>query len=570
MKKFRYPYRLFSWLILSLIVLLFTMTPALGQSRSVAFLPFEVHADRDLSYLSSGIRDMLASRLAGSVGIKIIDKGMVDRALAGSGKISGVKEFVEFGRRLHSDYVVAGSLTALGGGVSLDAKVYYVSGSAQPESFYATASKEDDVIVAIDDLAWDIAEKTFSYKRPASRLDRTAAPSGTAAVSPYTTAHPERAFMYTPEGKYGSSPFIRPTGITGSLGFTKTQNLNLFIQAMDVGDIDGDGADDVVIAGLTEICFYHRTGNRLEKFHTIPVLARYVIHRVSLADLNNNGRDEVYISCADDFTPNSFGVEWQGEKFEYLFKDARRFIRTIAIPDEGVILAGQRGDSRGAVSPGIFRMTVNNGNLELGARLPIPKIINLFNFSMADIDGDGQAEIVAIDDSDRLRVYRPGGKLLWKSDDHYGGTKNYIGDHGPAKTRPSVGEAERIYVPSRIVVQDINNDGIQDVILNKNLSTSSRIFKKIKSYPSGEIHGLVWNGIGLAQLWRTRKIDGYVADCQLRLQDVPEGEKSGPDGPEAILYVGLVLRSGWMDIMTSDESAIIMYQLDFESEKETM
>ena len=570
MKKFRYPYKLFSWLILSCIVLLFTMTPVLGQSRSVAFLPFEVHADRDLSYLSSGIRDMLASRLAGSVGIRIIDKGMVDSALAGSGKISGVKEFVEFGRRLHSDYVVAGSLTALGGGVSLDAKVYFVSGSAPPENFYVTAAKEDDVIVAIDDLAWDIAEKTFSYKRPASRLGRTAAPSGTAAVSPYTTAHPERAFMYPPEGGHGSSPFIRPTGITGTLGFTKTQNLNLFLQAMDVGDIDGDGADDVVIAGKTEICFYHRTGNRLEKFHTIPVLARYVIHRVSLADLNNNGRDEVYISCADDFTPNSFGVEWQGEKFEYLFKDARRFIRTIAVPGEGVILAGQRGDSRGGVSPGIFRLTINNGNLELGTRLSVPKIINLFNFSMADLDGDGQAEIVTIDDSDRLRVYRPGGKLLWKSDDHYGGTKNYIGDHGPSKTRPSVGEAERIYVPSRIVVQDINNDGIQDVILNKNPSTSSRVFKKIKTYPSGEIHGLVWNGIGLAELWRTRKIDGYVADCRLRLQDVPEGEKSGANGPGAILYVGLVLRSGWMDIMTSDESTIIMYQLDFEPEKETM
>ncbi|MCK5230602.1 MAG: VCBS repeat-containing protein [Desulfobulbaceae bacterium] len=569
MKTYCYPYRVVFWLILSCIFLFSSMTPALGQSRSVAFLPFDVHADRDLSYLSSGIRDMLASRLAGSVGIKIIDKGMVDSALAGSGKISRSEEFVELGRRLQSDYVVAGSLTALGGGVSLDAKVYFVSGSAMTENFYATAAKEDDVIVAIDDLAWDIAEKVFSYKRPASRLRQAAIPAGPAA-SPYTTAHPERAFMYPPEGGYGSSPFVRPRGIAGALGFTKTQNLKMFLQAMDVGDVDGDGIDDVVMAGGTEIFFYHRTGNRLEKFGSIPVLARYTIHGISLADLNNNGRNEVYVSCADDFSPNSFAIEWQDKGFEYLFKDARWFVKPITVPGEGEILAGQRAGGRGGLMPGIFGLTVNNGNLDQGSRLPVPKAVNLFNFSMVDLDGDGQTEIVAIDDADRLRVYQPGGKLLWKSDDYYGGTKSYIGDHSIRKSRRMDEDAERIYVPSRIVVQDINRDGIQDVILNKNLSTSSRLFKRLKSYPSGEIHGLIWNGIGLAELWRTRKIDGYVADYQLRLRDVSEGEKSSSDGPDAILYVGVVLRSGWMDAITSEESTMIMYQLDFESEKEGM
>lgn len=569
MKTSCYPYRVVFWSILSCILLFPSITPAQGQSRSVAFLPFDVHADRDLSYLSSGIRDMLASRLAGSAGISVIDKGMVDSVLAGSGKISRVEEFVELGRSLKSDYVVAGSLTALGGGVSLDAKVYSISVSAMPENFYATAAKEDDVIVAIDDLAWDIAEKVFSYKRPASRLRQAVTPAAIAA-SPYTTAHPERAFMYSHEGGYGSSPFVRPRGIAGTLRFTKTQNLKLSLQAMDVGDVDGDGVDDVVMAGETEILFYHLTGNRLEKFRSIPVLARYIIHGISLADLNNNGRDEVYVSCADDFSPNSFGIEWQGKELEYLFKDARWFVKTITVPDEGVILAGQRASGSDGLAPGIFGLTVNNGNLDQGSRLSVPKVVNLFNFSMVDLDGDGQTEIVAIDDTDRLRVYQPGGKLLWKSDDYYGGTKSYIGDHGIRKTMRMGEDAERIYVPSRIVVQDINRDGIQDVILNKNLSTSSRLLKKMKSYPSGEIHGLIWNGIGLAELWRTRKIDGYVSDYQLRLRDVSEGEKSSSDGSDAILYVGVVLRSGWMDAVTSEESTMIMYQLDFESEKEGM
>ncbi len=65
---------------------------------------------------------------------------------------------------LAADYLVTGSFTSLGGGASIDAKVY-ARQTRTTHDFYATASTADDVIMAINNLAWDIGEKIFGLCR---------------------------------------------------------------------------------------------------------------------------------------------------------------------------------------------------------------------------------------------------------------------------------------------------------------------------------------------------------------------------------------------------------------------
>ena len=96
------------------------------------------------------------------------------------------------------------------------------------------------------------------------------------------------------------------------------------------------------------------------------------------------------------------------------------------------------------------------------------------------------------------------------------------------------------------------------IIVNKHLSSASRVFKNLKSYPNGEIHGLAWNGIALAELWRTSKIDGYIADYQFRM--------IGDEG-KAILYVVVILSTGVSEIFSANESTVLMYPLDLSEEK---
>ena len=548
--------RTVSVLLAALIFVIHLALPTTGttQTGRIAFLPFKANAPQDMSYLTSGIRDMLASRLASEIGLTVIDKSVVDKALASAGTPTQTEAFQKLGKTLQADFLVAGSLTALGSGLSLDAKVFDM-GKGTSQNFYATAKNESEIIQNIDSLAWDISEKVFAHKRPASALP-TAQAAAVQAPPQYATAHPERAFA-SRGGMQGGSPFIYPKGITTS-EFQKTQNMKLSLQGMEVADLDGDGSEEMILADHTGVHIYKRDENRLTKVGRIPGPSGYQIHAISVADLNHNGKPEIYVSTADHQGPKSMAFEWQGgDKADYLFKDAAWYARAMEIPGEGWVLAGQRGDFDRVVAPGISRLDVSGGKVKATSSLAVPSKVNLFDFTIADLDNDGSKEIIAIDQDDQLQVLRSAGSLLWKSGEYYGGTTRFVGGPPPtADQHELIGQEkyDRIYIPSRIIVRDVNGDGFADVLVNKNISISSRLFKNMKNYPSGEIHALTWNGIGLTELWRTRKIDGYISDYLLR----PNAEKTGAE-----LLVGLILPTNLIDVFSEHTSTVLMYQLDF-------
>jgi len=552
--------RLVSILAVALILAL-TSAPALAADKtgSIAFLPFKANAPQDMTYLTSGIRDMLASRLASEIGLTVIDKGLVDKALAGAGVPAQNDAVRKIGKSLGADYLVAGSLTSLGGSLSLDAKVFDMA-TGTPQSFYATAKGENEIITAIDTLAWDIGEKVFNQKRPAAALAQAAAPAqAQTPQNQYLTAHPDRALA----GRGGASPFIYSKGINSAFDFSKSQNMKLSLQYMESADLDGDGAEEVILADRETVQIYKRDQNRFSKVGQISGTTGFRIHAVSVADMNGNGKPEIYVSAADTKNPRSFAFEWLGtDKADYLFKDAPFYVRAMQIPGEGFLLAGQRSDFDKAVAPGIHRLDVNNGEAKATTRIDVPDSVNLFEFTIADLDNDGSKEIIAIDQYDRLQVLRTGGSVLWKSDEFFGGTTRFIGGQEALGISQRVTQSEdlgRIYIPSRIIVSDVNGDGLPDVIINKNLSSASRLFQNMKNYPSGEIHALTWNGIALTELWRTRKIDGYIVDYLLR----PNADKTGAE-----LMVGLILSSSSMDMFSEQTAAVLMYQLDFSKKTE--
>jgi len=50
----------------------------------------------------------------------------------------------------------------------------------------------------------------------------------------------------------------------------------------------------------------------------------------------------------------------------------------------------------------------------------------------------------------------------------------------------------------------------------KNLSSSARLFSRVKLFSSAEVYDLEWDGRGMVENWRTKKINGYVADYQFK------------------------------------------------------
>jgi hypothetical protein len=544
-----------------------------APSGRVVLLPFESHANRDLSYLTSGIRDMLASRLAAGAGVEIVPRAEVNQTLGGKPAPLDPVAIRLLGTKMQADYVLAGSLTALAGSLSLDSTLHTVSGVVKPRTFYATAPREEEIISAIDTLSWQIAEQAFGKQRPATVAQSSAvaapvpAATGDANAS-YQTAHPDRLLMG--QSSAGSG-LIRPMGVvTGALGFTKSQTFNYGLVAMEAGDVDGDEQQEFVLASPYEVRIYRRTDNRYQKIGQVALAHRYTIHSITMADLNNNGRQEIYISAADAKEPNSMVLEWDGKEFSHLADNVSWYLRALDIPGQGMVLAGQKSGLNRLMGKGVFRVNLTQGQIMKGDELQTGGM-NIFDFSYADLDGNGGLEVVAISQGDRLMVLSQSGKELWTSDDFYGGTTRFIGGDSPEDLNKDLengrNEGARIYVPARIVIKDMNNDGIPDVIVNKNLSSASRVLARTRSYPSGEIHALTWNGISLTELWRTRKIDGYIADYQLGAVTTSPAKDGKGQNITAELNVGIVLNSNGLDILSNGNSSVLTFPLQLTGEE---
>jgi hypothetical protein len=57
--------------------------------------------------------------------------------------------------------------------------------------------------------------------------------------------------------------------------------------------------------------------------------------------------------------------------------------------------------------------------------------------------------------------------------------------------------------------------GVPQVIVNRN-EFSSKFSERVRSFEKGEVYDLVWEDRALEINWKTREIEGYIADYQVK------------------------------------------------------
>ncbi|MEA3471181.1 MAG: hypothetical protein U9R24_05660, partial [Thermodesulfobacteriota bacterium] len=209
----------------------------------------------------------------------------------------------------------------------------------------------------------------------------------------------------------------------------------------------------------------------------------------------------------------------------------------------------------------IYSMIWKKGEYEEGKRMSIPKGLSVFGLGIDSIEGSGIQRVLALNEYDHLCIYRKtkkelslihviGGSddLVWKSDDVYGGTTNYFDYAGRAiggyDTNSEEAEKKRAYINTRILTFDMNKNGKKEVIIIKNLGSMGRILKGVKQFSRSEIYDLEWDGLGMREQWKTKKIQGYVADYQI--EDIDN------DGKKEIVLIVRLSRT---------RSVIVAYEL---------
>jgi hypothetical protein len=256
----------------------------------------------------------------------------------------------------------------------------------------------------------------------------------------------------------------------------------------------------------------------------------YNLLTLDVADINRNGVAEIIVTAVIGDKLRSFILEFEEGKFRKIAEKADWYFRVLEYPKDGPTLMGQRmgdvvTDSDSAFTGPIYRFVWKKNTFEKGPKMPFPKGTTIFGLAMGDVRGKGTSDLIAIEDSGQLRIMSPDKrkddkKSSWTSGENYGGTINSYDNEAKRKmweASRALGTTNwRVYIPGRILIKDLDGDGSNEVIVNKNISPGLAIADKARIFNKGEIHDLVWDGGTLITNWKTKEISGYISDFQIK------------------------------------------------------
>jgi TolB-like protein len=449
--------------------------------KKVAIVPFTMNADRDLTFLQEGIMDMLASRLAWKGEVQVLEKGQVKRQVAQTEGPMDRAKALEVGRALQADYVIFGSLTVFAESVSLDARILDVPGAEELMTAFKQTKGMDEVIPTVNQFAMDINEKI---------MGRSIAPAAAVAAAA------------VPEAPKGPGGLVAMGEDFEGKGVGHVQRFGVEIVGLDAGDVDGDGKEELVFIDKGKVHIYKWKEKTFALFKSIEGGWSPEYVHVSVADLDHNGKAEIYVSNLGQADVSSLVLEWNGDTFKKIADRQRWFLRVIDMPDQGKVLIGQKRSTGRGFLGGVQFLKREGDRFVSTGPVGLPRFANVFNFAFTGRGGKGKNGTVLLGPSDLLRLYDSGGKELWRSEEHYGGSLTSM-------EMDTTGR-DLIFFSSPIYVTDVDEDGEQEVMVCKNRSKTGRITKRFRSFSSGSLDFLTRNPAGLSVKWTTQKQPGPI------------------------------------------------------------
>jgi hypothetical protein len=292
----------------------------------------------------------------------------------------------------------------------------------------------------------------------------------------------------------------------------RSQELGMLAIGMGVGDVDGDGANEIVLIDPSTVYVYRFTSEKME------LLAEYSarpleLKSVDVAKLRKQGPARIYVTAQNRGSISSFVLEYRDKKLTPVVQDFPYYLRLIHYPTQGPILLGQKkGLSRLYDGP-VYRLNDKGDDLEVQGRFGVPLKIPVFGFTVGDFAGKHKPLIAVYDKNDHLRIYEPSGKRVFISKDYYGGSDILLRKAGPevatSQDRYEL-EQETAYFRPRIMALD--RGPMHEILVIAHSSKTMRLLGRTKMFEEGQVLAMVWNGDALEEKWTTPKVQGMITD----------------------------------------------------------
>lgn len=202
------------------------------------------------------------------------------------------------------------------------------------------------------------------------------------------------------------------------------------VNAIALGDVDGDGRPEVIGITDRQVIVYRWSGRDLTPIATgdlLPVFTTYL--SVDAADLNGNGKDEIVLTAVRSLPRQnriensvlSVIAEVSNGRIEPLATDIDQHLRVLKRPGERPLLLTQAAGLYEAFEGPVRVLEWKDGRYQLGARFPLPRTVaSVYGFASGDLRGGGRTDLARVAPDGRLQVVDGQGQVQWESDDDLG------------------------------------------------------------------------------------------------------------------------------------------------------
>lgn len=278
-----------------------------------------------------------------------------------------------------------------------------------------------------------------------------------------------------------------------SEGFRLGPEFDRPMQALAVGDLDGDGTPELLLAAADRLLLHRIDGRRLHQITELALTGKETVVVLETADLDGDGRAEIIMTLSQKSRFRSLVLRLRDKRLDLVWEMPNLVLRALSSDGKTAQLFGQEVPHEGRPSGPIHQYTWDGRSYARGQTLDAPPGLALAGLQLADLGGGVGIRYLTLKEGGVLEVHSQAGKLASYADN---GRLAWSGR----------GASPRILVES-------GEDGARpEIILGREETSGPAMLRWITRRKAARLTALRWNGAGLEQVWQTPLFEGTLAD----------------------------------------------------------
>jgi hypothetical protein len=321
---------------------------------------------------------------------------------------------------------------------------------------------------------------------PASPKDSGAPRSRPAAPAAGTSAE-----TVIPSPKIPPPRPARPR--LSSEGFRLGPEFDRPMQALAVGDLDGDGTPELLLAAADRLLLHRIDGRRLHQITELALTGQGTVVVLETADLTGDGRAEIIMTLSQKGRIRSLILQLKDGRLEVVWEVPNLVLRALSSDGKTARLFGQEVPHDGRPSGPIHQYTWDGRSYARGQTLDVPPGLALAGLQLADLGGGGGIRYLTLKEGGVLEVHSQDGKLASYAD------SGRLASSGRGAS-------------PRILVEGGEGGARPEIILGREEASGSATLGWITRRKAARLTAVRWNGARLEQVWQTPLFEGTLAD----------------------------------------------------------